>query len=78
MLSRLINSIGKALKVFPVGFLGTLLPLVLPFVESALPKPLEAVTTWEAVGLSFLIGGATGLLAGLKRFIVYKASLDIK
>ena len=77
MLSRILNALGKALKVFPVGFVGSALTLLLPFVESALPQPLQNVTTWEAVGISALIGALTGLVAGAKRFLQYKASLDV-
>lgn len=75
-MGRFINSILKTLKGTALGFVGTLLPLVLPFLDSLLPAPLQKVESWEAVGLSLLIGACTGILAGLKRFLQYKASLD--
>ena len=73
-MERLLNSLWKAVKTTLVGTVGSTLLLLVPVFQGLLPKPAQEIDTPEKIGLAALLGLTVGLLDGLKRYALWRAS----
>lgn len=74
-MNPLWNVLGKVLRTTLLASAGTLFTLLTGVAEKLSGSHVDG-SIWELIAFSVASGAVTGLIAGLKRYLGYKATLD--